>query len=107
MQARGQTFSAPAFKLIPTAAEEANESSSGFTSSFFEEQKFNEISAVSSASESSYGGGSHVTMNISVGLSGLAGKPNLSMNESEQWIMDPRTPVKKFANLLFKLASIR
>jgi hypothetical protein len=29
------------------------------------------------------------------------------MNESESWIVDPRTPVKKFASLLFKLANIR
>lgn len=44
---------------------------------------------------------------MSVGLCGLAGKPNLSMNESEAWIVDPRTPVKKFAALIFKLANIR
>ena len=48
-----------------------------------------------------------MTATVSVGLCGLAGKPNISMNESEAWIMDPRTPIKKFAALLFKLANIR
>ena len=28
-------------------------------------------------------------------------------NDSEAWITDPRTPIKKFASLLFKLAHIR
>lgn len=79
-------------------------SSSGVGSSFFEDQKF-DISAVSSHSGSSYN--SWVTNTVSVGLCGLAGKPNLSMNESEAWIVDPRTPVKKFAALIFKLANIR
>lgn len=48
-----------------------------------------------------------MTATVSVGLCGLAGRPNITMNESEAWIMDPRTPVKKFAALLFKLANIR
>lgn len=73
-------------------------------SSFFEDQKF-DISAVSSASGSSFN--SSMTATVSIGLCGLAGKPNLSMNESESWIVDPRTPVKKFASLIFKLANIR
>ena len=79
--------------------------SSGFTTSMIEEQKFNDISGLSSVSGGSFG--SHLTSTVSIGLCGLAGKPNLSMNESEQWIIDPRTPIKKFANLLFKLASVR
>ena len=79
-------------------------SSSGVGSSFFEDHKF-DISALSSASGSSFNSG--VTATVSVGLCGLAGKPNLSMNESEAWIIDPRTPVKKFAALLFKLANVR
>lgn len=48
-----------------------------------------------------------MTATVSVGLCGLAGRPNITMNECEAWIMDPRTPVKKFAALLFKLANIR
>jgi len=79
-------------------------SSSGVGSSFFEDHKF-DISAVSSASGSSFNSG--LTATVSIGLCGLAGKPNLTMNESESWIVDPRTPVKKFASLLFKLANIR
>ena len=70
-----------------------------------EENKFNDISGLSSASGNSFG--SQLTSTVSVGLCGLAGRPNLSMNESESWITDPRTPCKKFANLLFKLSSIR
>ena len=48
-----------------------------------------------------------LTTSVSIGLSGLAGKPNISSTESEGWIADPRTPVKKYAALLFKLAGIR
>lgn len=59
----------------------------------------------SSAGGSSFG--SHITTSISVGLCGLAGRPKISLCESEAWIMDPRTPVKKFAALLFKLANVR
>ena len=44
---------------------------------------------------------------VSVGLNGLAGKPNISQCESEGWICDPRTPIKKYSALLFKLAGIR
>ena len=48
-----------------------------------------------------------LTTTISVGLNGLAGKPGISQSESESWIVDPRTPIKKFSALLFKLAGIR
>ena len=48
-----------------------------------------------------------LTTTVSVGWSGLAGKPSISSNESDGWIVDPRTPVKKFSALLFKLAGIR
>jgi hypothetical protein len=76
-------------------------------SNFFEENKWD----ISGASSNSGGGssnlGSHITATVSVGLCGLAGKPKISMAEYEAWIMDPRTPIKKFAALLFKLANVR
>ena len=71
---------------------------------FFEDHKF-DVASMSNVSGSSYG--SKLTTTVSVGLCGLAGRPNITMSESEAWIMDPRTPIKKFAALIFKLASIR
>lgn len=81
-------------------------SSSGM-SSFFEDHKFDFSAASSNSGGGSSNYGSHITVNVSVGLCGLAGKPKISMAESEAWIMDPRTPIKKFAALLFKLANVR
>ena len=79
-------------------------SSSAIGSSFFEDNKF-DVTSMSNISGSSYG--SKLTTTVSVGLCGLAGRPNITMSESEAWIMDPRTPIKKFAALIFKLANIR
>ena len=48
-----------------------------------------------------------VSTTVQIGLNGLAGKPEITSNESEGWIIDPRTPIKKFSALLYKLASVR
>ena len=48
-----------------------------------------------------------LTTTVTIGLNGKAGKPGISQSESESWICDPRTPIKKFSALLFKLAGIR
>jgi len=74
-------------------------------SSFFEDRKFDSSALSSHSGGSSFD--SRITQNVSIGLCGLAGKPKISMCESEAWIMDPRTPIKKFAALLFKLANVR
>ena len=74
--------------------------------SFFEDAKFDQLSSNSGCSGTN-SFNSKLTTNVEVGLCGLAGKPKLSMNESEGWIVDPRTPIKKFAALLFKLANVR
>lgn len=98
--------STSSFKLTPRGADETSsqDGRSSAGGSLPEEHKF-DMSAVSSASGGSRV--SHLTSNVSVGLSGLAGKPNITMNDSEAWITDPRTPIRKFASLLFKLANIR
>jgi len=45
---------------------------------------------------------------ISIGLSGLAGRPKFEvMGDAEQWITDPRSPIKKFSALLFNLSGMR
>ena len=96
-------YSAPAFNSTHQSPSSSHNSSSALGSSMFEDHKFD--GALSSHSGSSFK--SDITQDISVGLCGLAGKPRISMSESEAWIMDPRTPIKKFAALLFKLANVR
>lgn len=98
------SYTAPDFKTQHTL----NDSPRGKNSnagSLFEEEKF-DLDCLSSYSGTS-GARSSVTQTVTIGLCGLAGRPNLSMNESEAWILDPRTPMKKFGALLFKLANIR
>lgn len=101
-------LSAPAFSLQDMEKESAvSHVSSSQMSAFLGDHRFD----ISGASSNSGGGssnlGSHITATVSVGLCGLAGKPKISMAEYEAWIMDPRTPIKKFAALLFKLANVR
>ena len=104
---RSQTlnYSVPAFgSKTQKSPNGSQHSSSAMNSSMFEDMKFDGANSSNSGASSL---DSRITQSVSVGLCGLAGKPKISMNESEAWIMDPRTPVKKFAALLFKLANVR